>query len=86
MAAQTIEVDNIHNLNPNDLHDYLITNGCPPINVRHNAFYREGVKIQEATKIEIDTSEDMLYETIGWVQQFTSINTPKPQSAADVMG
>lgn len=42
--------------NPNELHDFLITNDCTPIALFHNAVYDVdlGVKTQEATEIQIE--------------------------------
>lgn len=53
------------NINPNKLHDYLISKGC---NVRlfHNAEYNKdnGEKIKEATEIIIEGESDELLDEL----------------------
>lgn len=49
--------------NPNELHDYLITNDCIPVSLTHNAVYDEsGEKVEEATEIniEVESEKEML--------------------------
>lgn len=50
--------------NPNELHDFLISNNCTPLSLMHNAVYNdEGEKTLEATEIYIEVEsgkEDLL--------------------------
>jgi hypothetical protein len=44
--------------NPNELHDFLIANGCTPLSLMHNAVYNDkGEKVTEATEIQIEVEE-----------------------------